>query len=94
MENNETKTIQIVVAGRSFPVKVTKDEEVVIRNLETEINGKILEFQKMYPMRDKLDCVIMTMLTYTYDLQNKKDDDNKAQINYQVDSLLTLLKDI
>lgn len=94
MENNETKTIQITVAGRTFPVKATKDEEVVIRNLETEINGKILEFQKMYPMRDKLDCVIMTMLTYTYDLQNKKNDYDKAQIDQKVDTLLTLLHDI
>ena len=94
MENNETKTIQITVAGRTFPVKATNDEEVVMRNLETEINGKILEFQKMYPMRDKMDCVIMTMLTYTYDLQNKKDDYNKAQIDQKVDTLMTLLSDI
>lgn len=94
MENNETKTIQITVAGRIFPVKATKDEEVVIRNLETEINGKILEFQKLYPMRDKLDCVIMTLLTYTYDLQNKEDDRDKAEINQKVNALLTLLSDV
>lgn len=65
---DDLKTINIVVAGRTFPIKVTLSEENSVRVLETDLNRKISEFQSTYPMRDKLDCVIMTMITYIYDL--------------------------
>jgi cell division protein ZapA (FtsZ GTPase activity inhibitor) len=65
---DDLKTVNIVVAGRTFPIKVTLSEESTVRLLETDLNRKISEFQSTYPMRDKLDCVIMTMLTYIDDL--------------------------
>lgn len=69
MPIDDLKTVNITVAGRMFPVKVTPEEEKIVRNLELELNDKIGDFQKTYPMRDKLDYVIMTMLTYTFDLK-------------------------
>jgi cell division protein ZapA (FtsZ GTPase activity inhibitor) len=65
---DDLKTVNIVVAGRTFPIKVTLSEEPTVRILEADLNTKISEFQNTYPMRDKLDYVIMTMLTYIYDL--------------------------
>jgi len=67
MQEDDLKTIKVTVAGRAFPVKVDDHEEQLVRDLEQELNSRILEFQNIYPGRDKLDCVIMTLLTYTFD---------------------------
>lgn len=69
MQEDDLKSVKLVIAGRTFPIKVTSLEEATVKQLEEEINLKISEFQSMYPSRDKLDCVIMTLLTYTYDQQ-------------------------
>jgi len=82
MQEDDLKTIKLMIAGRTFPVKITPDEDLIVRELEKEINGKVTEFQSTYPGRDKLDCVIMTLLTYTFDLKkaaNSVDDEVIAE---------------
>ena len=78
MQEDDLKTIKVTIAGRAFPVKVDDHEEKLVKDLEQELNTKILEFQNNYPGRDKLDCVIMTLLTYTFDdkKSDKPSDDN------------------
>lgn len=88
---NDLKTVSITIAGRSFPIKVTTDEEILIRELESDINAEIVKLQQAYPMRDKLDYVIMAMLTYINDLKkNPKPSENEA-ISSKVDSILSMI---
>ena len=61
-EEKELESIVITIAGRTFPVKLDNDEKDFVHDIEQDINAKIMDFQKTYPNRDKLDCVIMTLL--------------------------------
>ncbi len=68
MHQNDLKTIDIYIAGRSFPVEVQLDEVESVNDLTATLNKKIADFQASYPGRDKIDYVIMTMLSHTYEL--------------------------
>ena len=68
MQENQKK-INVVIAGRSFPVKVTEKEEEAVRKIEKDINVKIREYQLKYSEKDKLDLVIMVMLTNAFELE-------------------------
>lgn len=93
MENNELSTINITIAGRTFPVKVTEDEKPAVLALESELNEKIIHFQKTYSGRDKLDYVIMTLLTYIYDLKEKQKESVSDEAITKVQSMLDMLSD-
>ena len=56
--------INIVIADRSYRVKVEpKDEEVVRKTLKL-INDKILEFKTMFAGKDMQDYISMVVLWY------------------------------
>lgn len=93
MADNELNTINITIAGRIFPVKVTEEEKDDVTQLAGELNNKIAEFQRMYANRDKLDSVIMTMLTYIYDLRHNKNEDMTQEAQVKVNGIIELLKD-
>lgn len=58
------KSIEVTIAGRSYPVKVTEDEEAVVLAAAKEINQKIRDYQNAYTNKDKQDCLSMALLTY------------------------------
>lgn len=82
------KKIKVVIAGRSFPVKVTAEEEPSVRNIEREVNAKIHEFQQKYADKDKIDHIIMVLLTQSFELERAKSSQlNVDKINTQLDTL-------
>ncbi|MFZ1559653.1 MAG: cell division protein ZapA [Saprospiraceae bacterium] len=91
MQEDDLKTVKITIAGRVFPVKVTPEEDLIVRDLEEEINSKVNDFQHTYPGRDKLDCVIMTLLTYTFDQNKSKYSENDQLVSEQINKIKTVL---
>ncbi|MEZ4910913.1 MAG: cell division protein ZapA [Saprospiraceae bacterium] len=87
MDNTEQKSLTVTIAGRVFPVKITVEEEQYFSELIDEVNGKILSFQTQYPTRDKLDHVIMALLTFLNDAAKSKQNTVKVSEN----SLQTLM---
>jgi cell division protein ZapA len=59
----ELKKLTIVIAGRSFPVKVTKEEALILPELEKTLNDQIRQMQLSYADRDIQDCLSMVLLT-------------------------------
>ncbi|MFZ1750160.1 MAG: cell division protein ZapA [Saprospiraceae bacterium] len=91
---DDLKTIKIIIAGRIFPVKVDAQEELRARKLEEELNQKVNEFQATYPGRDKLDCVIMTLLTYAFDLTQSSPVSDMVSVNEKIHAIKTMLQDL
>lgn len=89
MDNTEQKSLTVTIAGRVFPVKITVDEEQYFSELIDEVNGKILSFQTQYPTRDKLDHVIMALLTFLNDAARAKQTTTNVS-----DDAVQALKDI
>lgn len=72
MEEQETINITVVVGSRPYPLRISKDDEPVIRKIVKEVNEKINHFQLSYINKDKQDCLSMTLLTYAVDLHRTK----------------------
>jgi cell division protein ZapA len=67
MEEQETKQITVVIAGRPYPLKIQVEDEAAIRRIVKEVNEKINRFQLTYTDKDKQDCLSMAVLTYAVD---------------------------
>lgn len=76
-QEDETKRMTIVIAGRSYPVKATTDEARIIPNIEKRLNDQIRKIQLSYKDIDMQDCLSMVLLTNA--LQSNNAD-------YQVDT--------
>lgn len=86
--DNAQKKINVVIAGRSFPVKVTVEEERAVRNIEKDVNSKILEYQQKYADKDKLDLVIMVLLIQAFELDKVRNvESDIKQAHTQIDTL-------
>lgn len=90
----DLKSAVITIAGRTFPVKLDNDEKDFVHDLEQEINAKIMDFQKNYPVRDKLDCVIMTLLTYTFDLKKQLPANVQEEIDLKTEKIIQTLGEL
>jgi len=95
MEDQETKNITVVIAGRPYPLKIKGEDEPAIRKIVKEVNEKINKFQLTYTRKDKQDCLSMALLTYAVDLfkaqQNQTRDTIIASRLSQLDHLLDSL---
>lgn len=61
------KRMELTVAGRKYPIKVTDEEEQRVKDIENHLNKQIHQFQLQYKDKDKLDSVIMTLLTVAFE---------------------------
>lgn len=67
MKDDNYISVNMTLAGRDFPVKVTPEEEPFVSVIEKELNDKINRFKRDFPTRDLADHVLMTLLTVVYE---------------------------
>ena len=68
------KSIEVTIAGRAFPLKVTEAEEPLVLQVTKEINEKMRNLQGTYHQKDKQDCLSMALLTYAVENAKFKQD--------------------
>lgn len=61
--NTDIKKTTVVIAGRSYPVKVSDAEARVLPNIEKMLNDQIRKMQLTFKDRDIQDCLSMVLLT-------------------------------
>lgn len=94
MQTGDLKAVEMKILGKTIPLKVTNEESAWIQDLENEINQKISSLQTNYPHQDKMDCIIMTLLTYAFENKHQLshpspvEDDN---VEEKLDDLLQML---
>ena len=94
MEGKETKSIQVYIAGRSYPLKVNEEDAAAIMKIAEDVNDKIQYFQRTHSNRDKQDCLSMALLTYAVDLYKARLTNTEGQMTDRLgklDELLTTL---
>jgi cell division protein ZapA (FtsZ GTPase activity inhibitor) len=91
MDDN-LKSLQVVIAGRPYPIKVKQGDEKAIQKVVDELNGKIKDFQLTYINKDKQDCLAMALLTYAVEyhktIQGTPSTDSLSQKVQLIDDLL------
>ena len=91
----QLKSMQVMIAGRTYPLKVKEQDMESIKQVVEEINDKIKDFQLTYINKDKQDCLAMALLTYAVELHKVKfNDATPQQISRKVDHLENLIENI
>lgn len=95
MEENNTKNITVLIAGRPYPLKVKPNDEPTIRKIVKTLNEKVNRFQLSYPNKDKQDCLSMALLTYAVDLhKHQKSTHTDSQISSKLTEIESLLDNL
>ena len=86
------KSIEVSIAGRPYPVKVTSEEEQMVLEIAKEINQKVSEFQRTFRGKDKQDYLSMALLTYALEgSKSKVDKSGMDDIRQKLDSISAVL---
>jgi cell division protein ZapA len=59
--------LNVIVAGRPYKLKVTPEEEVIVRQAGREINEKVQNYQDQFYSKDKQDFLAMIALQQRVD---------------------------
>lgn len=94
MSNTELININLLIAGRSYPLKIKPDEEEVVRRAAKRVNEKIQEFQEQYAAKDKQDYLAMCALMSEVEVLANKEKVTIADPTFfdklrEIDALLT-----
>lgn len=68
--------LKIIIAGRTYPLTIKKEEESAIRSAADRINSNIQKLQGSYAVKDMQDLLAMTTLQIA--LQNTTATEDKT----------------
>ncbi len=89
-------SIKVNIADRYYPLKVTPEQEEIVRQAAKLINDKLKALQHEFDVRDKQDMLSMTVLelaTQLITLQSRNVIEDEG-LTAQLQELRSLLKDI
>ena len=80
-------SLKILIAGRTYPITVPKEEEQGVLKVAKLINEKVKEFEINYSVHDKQDLLAMTAINLLTNQQNtpKKAPDLEKEMISQLD---------
>ena len=87
MADNAMTSIDVIIAGRTFPLKVHEKDVSTIKRIVEEVNSKVSKFQMTYSAKDKLDCLSMALLTYAVDLHKERSSGDSDQVASKINEL-------
>ncbi|WP_442590304.1 cell division protein ZapA [Pedobacter sp. AW31-3R] len=88
-------SIKITISDRIYPLKVSMEEEEIVRRAAKIINERIKDYQENYAVRDKQDLLSMVVLHYAttvLKMENKVQNQDSA-VAEKVEELDSLLND-
>jgi cell division protein ZapA (FtsZ GTPase activity inhibitor) len=97
----ELNSVKISIGSRTYPIRVSKEEETKVLEAAQAINKRIKELEDSYAVKDKQDLLAMCALQFAteavghhiqHDKKNLKADTVSEQIDYlkmMIDEYLT-----
>lgn len=77
----ELITINVWLSGRSYRIRVPKDEEAAVRSRVKQADEKITELRQHYAGRDDQDFIAMCLLMYATDsVAGGSEDDTRDAV--------------
>ena len=84
--------VNILIADRSYRVKISPKDEEAVRKTAALINQKMVEFKTMYAGSDTQDYISMVLLWFTTEQQqNGQKLYEMESIQAQIDSMSTAI---
>jgi cell division protein ZapA len=82
---SELIPINVIVAGRSYRLRVTREDEGFVRKAVKRANDQIAELRRTYAGKDDQDFVTMCLLMYATD---KSGNSANAVVEEEIDGLI------
>jgi cell division protein ZapA (FtsZ GTPase activity inhibitor) len=87
-------SIKVKIAGRTYPLTVSKEEEEIVRKSAAKINSNIDSLKDNYAVKDIQDLLAMTALQF---VSERVSNDNSIEFDKLTNAIVELnneLKDI
>jgi cell division protein ZapA len=65
-------TLSLNIAGRSYPLKVNKEDVAKLTEAEKMINARIDLYEKNFSVKDKQDLLAMCVINFATEITNKQ----------------------
>lgn len=94
-EKNETVNINVLIAERLYPLKVSRTDEEKVKSAVLLVNEKIKEYQTLYDGKDKQDYMAMCLLNFAVEHLNLRDttQQNDRLLEEKISQLEEILQD-
>lgn len=94
MGSNETVKLNVVIAGRSYPLIINAGEEERVTRVVKELNTKISDFKVRYTDKDTQDHMAMALLTIYNDLDKVRSASSEQQAIKKLSEVEGLLSEL
>ncbi len=84
-------SIQINIAGRTYPLTIKREDEESLRKVAKEIQAHVDKLRQTYAVKDAQDLLAMTLLEYGTRLETRKEEEGaemSIKLLQEVDGLL------
>ena len=94
-EKNETVNINVLIAERLYPLKVSRTDEEKVKSAVLLVNEKIKEYQTLYDGKDKQDYMAMCLLNFAVEHLNLRHttQQNDRLLEEKISQLEEILQD-
>lgn len=88
--------VKISIAGREYPMRITADEEEIVRKAAKIIKESINQFDEKYDLRDNQDALAMCALQYVSKslYHEQREEYNSGEVEKKIDKLVQEIRDI
>lgn len=78
-------SIKVIIAGRTYPLTVKREEEEQVRKAASRVNENIKSLQENYAVKDMQDLLSMTALQYAVEnvSQQKVVETDKMELAFE-----------
>ncbi len=92
MQDEQLITVNMVIADRSYRLKINAGDEEMVRKTIKVINDKIVEFKAIFAGKDLQDYISMVLLWYATEQQRPENNhlftvEDEVELNH-IDNLL------
>ena len=87
-------SLKIIIAGRTYPLTIKKEEEEAIRQASEKINSNIKKLQGSYAVKDMQDLLAMTTLQMAVQMKNQPSESPKESSPEFDNDLLKIIEKI
>lgn len=92
----ELLSVKVSIANRTYPLRITKEEEEKVTQAAQSVNKCIKEFEDSYAVKDKQDLLAMSALQFASEAMGHhkkgfKQQDTNQEITKQLDHLASVI---
>lgn len=93
---NETVNLNVLIAERLYPLKVSSADEEKVKGAVSLVNERIKKYQQLYEGKDKQDYMAMCLLNFAVEYVNLQDitQENSRLLEEKIQMLDDVLSDV